>query len=60
MDNHKWFIDAHHAWWGNLLEFGGFLLLTAITMIVAKILNKWKWTRFLVLGQSIEIAGRKL
>lgn len=53
MDNHHWAIDAHGNLWGNFLEIAGFINLTIVTMLIVKLLSRWKWTNYLVLGHNI-------
>ncbi len=51
-DNNHWVIDAQDQLWGNILEVAGFIVLSTLTMLLVKLLSRWKWTRIFVLGQQ--------
>lgn len=52
-DHLNFAIDAHGQLWGNIAEIAGFVILTIVTMLLVKLLEKWKWTNFLVLGNKL-------
>ena len=52
-DHFNWAIDAHGHLWGNVVEIAGFVVLTIVTILLVKLLEKWKWTSFLVLGNPL-------
>lgn len=52
-DHLNWAIDAHAHLWGNFAEMVVFVVLTIVTILFVKLLEKWKWTNFLVLGNKL-------
>lgn len=52
-DHLNWAIDAKGHIWGNFAEIAGFLILTIVTILLVKLLEKWKWTNFLILGNKL-------
>lgn len=58
-DHLNWEIDAHGHLWGNFAEIAGFVILTIGSIFLVKLLEGWKWTNCLILGNPLDRADKK-